>query len=224
MGARETLEERGWLLFPALIDEARCRDFLGLLESIWSGLGEPATYCREDVFLSPEIIVSPVGMAVLGLLGRHPQARELLLPGPVVEAVGEALGPRYRLENVAGVLSDHTRPFFFWHHHLGGLIDAQDYLKLEERYPILDRLSRLSCTFYPVPLDDEHGVMLLHPRRLRDPTNPISDDMSSPWPGQIELRCPPGSVLLMDQCVWHAVTPMARPGRRAFAAGFLVAE
>jgi hypothetical protein len=223
MSAKEILEERGWLLLPSVVQEDHCARLLETLEGVWVQQGRPATYARGDAQLTPSVTVSPVGMAVFDLLARLPEAREWLLR-PVEAVAKEALGGAFRLENVAGVLSDHTRPFFFWHHHLEGLLDAREYLALEERYPIPGRLRRLSCTLYPVPLDDEHGVMLLHPRRIDAPTHPPGEDMDAPWPGQHVLRCPPGSILVMDECVWHAVTPMTRPGRRGFLAGFLVAQ
>jgi len=223
MNAKEILEERGWLLLPSAVDGARCARLLEVLEGVWSELGRPAIHARGDVHLAPSVIVSPVGMAVFDLLAKLPEARGWLL-GPIESVAREALGDAFRLENVAGVLSDHTRPFFFWHHHLEGLLDAREYLALEERYPIPGRLRRLSCTLYPVPLDDEHGVMLLQPRRIDEPTRPPCEDMDVPWPRQQVLRCPAGSILVMDECVWHAVTPMTRPGHRGFLAGFLVAE
>jgi hypothetical protein len=220
--SRQQLEERGWAIFPSVVHPDRCRELIDALERIWQDLGEPALHSRTDVRLGESVLVSPVGMAVHDLLDRLPRGRELLLPGPVARFVETVLGTAPRLEVASAVLSDHTRPFFLWHHHVGGVLDARDYLTHAVRYPTFRRIERLSCTLYPVPLDDEHGVMLVHPRRIADPTEPPYPDLEVPWPVQEVVRCPAGSVLVADQCLWHAVTPMGRRGRRAFAAGFLV--
>jgi hypothetical protein len=222
IGAKETLDSRGWVTLPSIIDDASCRAFLAHMEERWSALGRPPMHSEEDKVFGSEAIVSPVGMVVPRLIDRYPIARELLVPPAVSAIAREILGPGFELEHVTGVMSDETRPFFFWHHHLGGVVHAKDYEKHEVRYPTLDRVERLSCTFYPVPLDDEQGVMLVHPRKVTDPTAPPFGEMGGPWPVQEALRCPAGSVVLMDQSVWHAVTPMQRPGRRGFIAGFLV--
>jgi hypothetical protein len=222
MPPRQAIVERGWALFPSVVGAAECRAVVAAMEDIWSGLGRPALYSRSDQRHGADIIVSAVGMVAHGLEGRLPRARELLLPPPVAAAVGDLLGPENRLELVSGALSDETRPFLLWHHHVGGIVDAREYRKQRVRYPRFERVERLACTFYPVPLDDDHGVMLVHPRRVTDPTEPPYPDLEAPWPVEEIVRCPAGSVLLADQSMWHAVTPMRVPGRRAFVAGFLV--
>jgi hypothetical protein len=219
--AREQLEERGWTVFPSVIDSARCDAFLAEVERLWSVLGRPALYSRSDIPCGADAVVCAVGLAMHRLLDRIPASRDLLLPDPVASLVASVLGADYRLEVASAILCDETRPFLFWHHHVGGIVDAKDYGKQEVRYPTFQRIERLSCTFYPVPLDDAHGVMLVHPRRVTDPTDPPYPDMEGPWPVQETIRCPPGSVVVADQSVWHAITPMASKGRRAFGAGFI---
>lgn len=221
---RSALESEGYYVFPSLFDRARCEAVLGELALRWEELGRPPLHARRDVRVGPEAIVSPVGLAFLDHLVRRPDALSLLLPPPVHAAVRAMLGDDFLVENVAAVLADESRPFFLWHHHLGGILDARIYRRLETRYPVFDRVWRLACTFYPVPLDEEHGVMLVRPRALGDPSSPESDALEAAWPSQRELRCPAGSVVLLEQSLWHAVTPMTRPGHRAFVAGFLVAQ
>ncbi len=220
--ARQEVEERGWTVVPSVVDPARCREFVAAIEHIWSDLGNPPLYSRSDIRLGDDTLVCAVGLTVHRLLDRLPGTRDLLLPEPVERIVRAILGTDSRVEVASAALSDHTRPFLFWHHHVGGIVDAQDYLTQTTRYPRFERIERLVCTFYPVPLDDDHGVMLAQPRRVTDPTEPPYPELEGPWPVQETIRCPPGSVVVADQSVWHAVTPMAREGRRAFAAGFVV--
>ncbi len=219
---RQQLEERGWTVFPSVVEPSRGRELLAELERIWSGLGRPPLYSRSDVPYGEDIVVSAVGMAVHRILDRIPGIRDHLLPHAVVDVVRSILGEDFRLLLASAILTDQTRPFFLWHHLVARLVDARDYLKQPVRYPRFERIERLSCTFYPVPLDEDHGVMLVHPRRVADATEPPYPELESPWPVQETVRCPAGSIVLADQSLWHAVTPMGSEGRRAFAACFLV--
>ncbi len=141
---KRTLEERGWVVFPSVIDPHECRGFLGALEGIWSDLHEPPLYSRTDVRYGADVLVSAVGFTVHRLLERLPGTRDLLLPEPVLRAVESVVGAEFVLDLVSGVLSDTSRPFFFWHHHVGGILEARDYLTQAVRYPRFES-NRAAC-------------------------------------------------------------------------------
>ncbi|AKF03215.1 hypothetical protein [Sandaracinus amylolyticus] len=183
----------------------------------WRAHGAPKLFSQRDVSIGERVHVSPVGMAMYGILEPIPEAAHIALLPEVRGVVETLLGPRARLELAAGIVSDHTRPFFFWHHHVGG-IDGED---VRGTYPPIDRIERIVCTTYLCPLDDAHGTMLVWPRRVGEPTAPPRPPGSEPWPGCVELRAPAGSIVFFDQPTWHAVTPMKREGLRAFIAFFV---
>lgn len=214
----QELRTQGFAVLEGLIPVDETERYAAVMHEHWRRLGEPGLVSIEDEILEPGVHVSPVGLTCSGILDRVPELANLLLRPELLELFGELLGPGYELEFGAGVISDHTRGFFFWHHHVGG-IDADDVRG--RGYPRFDRVERIGFTLYASPLDDEHGVMLVWPRRADDPTAPPFVPGSTPWPGAYELRAPVGSVVLFEQGTWHAVTPMTRSGKRCFF-GFFV--
>jgi hypothetical protein len=212
------LRTQGFAVLDSLVPAAETARHAEVMYEQWRRLGEPALFSLEDVILEPGVHVSPVGLTCAGILERVPELGDLLLRPELLALFGELLGPNFELEYGAGVISDHTRGFFFWHHHVGG-IDAEDVRG--RGYPQLDRIERLGCTLYASPLDDEHGCMLVWPRHADDPTAPPFPPGREPWPGATPLRAPIGSVVVFDQGTWHAATPMRQPGLRCFF-GFFV--
>jgi hypothetical protein len=214
----QDLRERGFTRFDGLIPRELTVEFAAGLRAEWQRLGQPGLYSREDIWLEPGVHVSPVGMTCAGILGRLPNAATWLLR-PELLAVFEAiLGPGFELELGAGIVSDHSRPFFFWHHHVGG-IDGEDFRG--RPYPTFEHSQRLACTLYCSALDDEHGTMLVWPRAITDSTAPPFAPGSEPWPGATRVQAPVGTVIVFDQGTWHAVTPMTREGQRFFVAFFV---
>jgi hypothetical protein len=73
-------------------------------------------------------------------------------------------------------------------------------------------------------LTPESGTLLAYPRRIQDSTLPPYDPTLEHWSGQIELACARGTVVLMDQCTWHAARPKRSKGLRAFLACYFTSR
>ncbi|MEM9457560.1 MAG: hypothetical protein AAGF11_25500 [Myxococcota bacterium] len=220
----QRLLTRGYTCVPGLLSGAQIDVIRQGLQALWIEAGRPHLHAREDRCVGEsDLIVSPVGMAVSGLLRRIPQVRTCLLLPELHEIFAAVFGPGYRLEIVVGVVSDAERAFFRWHHHVGG-IDADDY-RSQRIYPRFSRSERLVCTLYGCPLDDEYGTMQIVPRRIDEPCDPPVGDLHQPGRGRggevDELRLSAGSAVLIEQATWHAVTPMRRPGQRHFMAFYV---
>lgn len=212
------LRRDGYTCFRSLLAAEEVAPFAAALRGEWIRLGRPSMVSRADVHLEPGVHVSPVGMTCASVLARIPGLAAALLRPELLALFAELLGPGFELEFGAGVISDDARPFFFWHHHVGG-IDAED--RRRQGYPVAERIDRLGCTLYASPLDDRHGVMQIWPRAAVGPTQPPFRPGQEPWPGATQLRAPAGSVVVFDQGTWHAVTPMRCAGQRYFF-GFFV--
>jgi hypothetical protein len=116
---------------------------------------------------------------------------------------------------VAGcVVSDESRPFFGWHMHAGG-VDDGEYRK-SGRWPTVTSMQRVMTLTYLQDLTDANGPMLILPRKVGDPTAPPQELDAAAWEGQVELRVPAGSLVIVDECTWHAVRPKRGPGLRMF--------
>jgi hypothetical protein len=209
---------RGFATLPAVLAPSEVAQLHRQLVELCQQTGHPALFSQADVVLGERTVVSPVGMTFGGLLTRVPQIERILLHPAVLAAFGAALGQHLELELSAGVVSDSSRPFFFWHNHLGG-IDGPMWRSRDD--VTLRRFERLACTTYLSPLDDDHGVMLVQPRGLGEAVAPPFAPGRDPWPTQTEVRCAAGTTVLLDQVTWHAVTPMRVVGRRAFVSFFV---
>ncbi len=212
------LHERGWATVEGVLNADDLDTLWQGVRGGWQERGSPPLFSQEDVPLDPASHVSPVGMTVFGAAARLPGMTRILRHPGLLALLQAALGPELEIELSAAILSDQTRPFFFWHNHVGG-IDGEDFRGRDDlRFA---RTERVAITTYLAPLDDAHGVMLLHPRRLADPIAPPYTPGRAHWEGEVEQRCPAGTTVVLDQATWHAVTPMQITAQRAFVSFFV---
>lgn len=171
-------------------------------------------WSTTDYEISPAVQVVYTGIVFYKLLEERPRIAELLLKPALVDALRGVLGERMTLEIVGGLVTDETRPFFAWHTHIGGYDDGE--LQSSDSWPKVDSADRITTLLYLDDIDDAGGVLLVYPREVGDPTAPPADPNTEPWPGQVEIRVPRGSVVAMEQCTWHTARPMTRTGLRVF--------
>lgn len=212
------LKTHGYAVMPSLVTPEEFAPYDVALEAEWQRVGEPPLYSKEDVPIEEGMHVSPVGLACGGILRRIPALADFLLKPTLLAFFERALGTGFELELGSGIVSDASRGFLTWHQHAGG-IDEPDLRRKE--YPHGSRVERVGCTLYTSPLDEDHGTLLVHPRAADSSTQPPFEPGRVPWPGTKELHAPAGSVVILDQGTWHAVTPKRAPGRRHFFAFFV---
>lgn len=212
------LHHRGWATVPDVLQPATVAALLEGVRSCWRDRGKPALFSQDDVIIDSACRVSPVGMSLFGAAVQLPEMTAILRNPALLELLQAALGPALEVELSAAILADSTRPFFFWHNHVGG-IDGEDY---RDRHDLtFERVERVAITTYLTPLDDDHGVMMFAPRALGDPIAPPRVPDRAHWPEEVPQRCAAGTTVVIDQATWHAVTPMAVQGQRAFVSFFV---
>ena len=201
--------EQAWT--PAEVDEMRAL----ILDRFEEQDPKPENlWSTTDYEISPAVQVVYTGIVFYKLLEERPRLAELLLKPAMVDALRGVLGERMTLEIVGGLVTDETRPFFSWHTHIGGYDHGE--LHSTGNWPHIPTADRITTLLYLDDIDDEGGVLLVYPRKVGDPTNPAADPGEEPWPGQVEVRVPRGSVVAMEQCTWHTARPMTRKGLRVF--------
>jgi hypothetical protein len=216
------LRERGYAVFDAAFSPEEVAFLRAEIARRYDELGRPPTFARPPLEPAPHVEISVVGL-VFHRLGAHfPALATRLMKPAIVEAIRGALGADMHLEYTSAVLCNGARPFFPWHAHVGG-IDNVAYRK-QQIFPTFDHPERLTMLLYLDDLDDETGTLLLHPRRIHDSTRPPHDPRLEHWEGQVELRCAKGTVLLVEQCTWHAARPKRSPGLRIFIACYFTSK
>jgi hypothetical protein len=208
------LRERGYTVFDQVFDEAEVDRLASTMARLHDEAGRPSCYAREPKRLSPEVELCQAGLVFYKFIKRCPDHADLIVRPSIVAAMRGYLGEDMSLELTGGVVVDSSRPFFAWHTHVGGIDDGR-YRR--EGVPLhLSEPQRVMSLLYVDDIEDDNGPILIYPRTVADPTPAPHDPLSFDWPGQTVLKVRRGSVLLLDQCTWHAVRAKTTPGLRSF--------
>lgn len=233
--ATRELYERGYTVFERAYSEEEVEYFRSLLSSKYDALGRPALAANPPAYPAPDVEIGPAGMVLLKLTQCHPELAARLFKPYIIEAIRGLLGDDMHLELSAGAISDAQRPFFDWHIHVDGLPYGEllaraaqhgdDYtLGHKPVFRTYERSERVTTLLYLDDIDDDNGKLLVYPRRLQDPTPPPFDVKSERWEGEVEISCPRGSFVILEQCIWHAARPKRSPGLRRFIGSYFAAE
>lgn len=210
------LRQRGFVVLDGLYDEAEVAFLRGELEGLWRQSGAHECWAGRDGegVLGPDLERWVTGLVFKRYLSRRPEMARLLVKAPMVEALAAYLGEPLWIESSTAVVSDRRRPLFRWHSHVGG-IDEERFRERGES-AVGPRPERVSSLLYLQPVDESEGQLWVYPRRVSDPTAPPHDPAEPTWPGRVAVRCPAGSVVLMDQATFHMVEPRSAEGLRMF--------
>ncbi|MEM7155578.1 MAG: phytanoyl-CoA dioxygenase family protein [Myxococcota bacterium] len=216
--ALTALREQGYWVFEHAYSPEEVAFFRDLLMGEWDKLGRPALAASPPVRPADNVEVGPAGIIFHGLSSAYPQVVPRLYKPNIIATMRGLLGEGMRLELPAGVLSDETRPFFDWHTHIDGVDDAH----YDNKRPFSDfeTSARVTHLLYLDDLDEDNGPLLVLPRKITDPTPPPYETTQNYWPGQVEINCPAGSVVVIEQCTWHAAYQKKEPGIRAFVGSY----
>jgi hypothetical protein len=199
------LIERSYAVVPGRYDAdkvARLRD--GLL-AIYGRLESPPLWSREPQVLGENLELSGTGLVIHKLLSFNPELHRDMLEGDIVEIIRGALGPDMHLEFAGAVITNHTRPFFKWHNHVGGIEDEK-YRRLGLR-PAIERPERVAMIVYLDEMGPGTGQLLIHPQRVSGAAGPPGPIEAPNWEGRVEVEGPAGTVVMIDQTTWHAALP-----------------
>lgn len=216
------LQQRGFTVYEDAFSPEDVALLRSRLIASYDALGAPATWANPPLGPAPDVEISKVGL-VFHKLGKHcPDVAVRVLEPRIVEDARALLGADMHVEYMAAVVVRGEREFFPWHAHVGG-VDNLEYRK-RAFFPTFTASERVTGLLYLDDLDDDTGTLLVMPRRIEEDTRPPHDPALEDWAGRIELRCRRGTVVLLEQCTWHAARPKRSPGLRVFIAFYLTAR
>jgi hypothetical protein len=215
------LFERGYTVFERAYSTEEVDYFRDRLTRVYDEIGRPKLSANPPYQPTPDVEIGPAGIVFHKLTTHYPDMAARLYKRHIIDTIRGLLGDDMRLELPAGALSDSTRPFFDWHVHIGGVDDA--YFDNKRVYTTFERSERVTVLLYLDDLTEENGRLLVYPRKLTDPTAPPYDVKREAWPGQIEIACPRGSMVVIEQCTWHAARQKRSPGVRGFIGSYFAA-
>ncbi|MCZ7679082.1 MAG: hypothetical protein M5U28_10135 [Sandaracinaceae bacterium] len=215
----EELLERGYTVFEGLYTDEEVSRMREPIARRYEALGSPPTFARPPLEPAPGVEISIVGL-ILHKLGAHaPELAPLVLRAEVAEAARAVLGEGVFLEYTAAVVN---------HGEEAVLPVARAHGRRRQRRVPQGR---------PLPalrgLGPRHRAHLprrSHRRRrgaARAPAAHLRRDEAAARAHAAALAgaggapCRRGTVVLLEQCTWHAARPKRSPGLRAFIAFYL---
>ncbi len=217
MTPAQQVRERGFALLPDLYPPELLARIGASLDAVHARYGAPPLTGSGATWLDEGVEIAPPGLALYGLLGFAPELATDLFRPEALAVLEALLGPRMHLELVGAVLSDETRPFTEWESHAGG-IDDERWRKTGHR-PRRESIVRMVHFLFVDPLTDA-GPWQVIPRAVGDPVAARGDIHEPDWPGAHPITATAGSVLLLEESVWHSVRPLTHPGRRRFVGSY----
>jgi len=202
--AAQAVKHQGHHIVPGLWSPAECRRLRGALDELWRRMRGGA--CSGDF-----------GFIIHPLLPRMPGLIDLYTRPEVVEMLSAILDDEPRLAHNGALISDHRRTFTPWHYHRNDSYEPQVWDPSRAERP--GRIQRVLAQVYLDGSNPEVGELLLVPRAVDDPLAPPRVDPQVEWPEQVVVQCPPGSLVIFDQSVFHAARGGACPERRHLVGG-----
>jgi hypothetical protein len=199
------LVERSFAVMPGRYDLGKVERIRARIEAVHHSLGTPPLWSKQPITLEDGVEICGTGLVIHELLGRAPELSADVLESDVVEVIRGALGVDMQLEFAGAVICDHTRPFFEWHNHVGGIDD--ELVRRRGLRPAIEPAQRVAMLVYLDEMGPGTGQLLVHPHRLGGAAPPPQPVQRLHWEGQVEVQGPAGTVVLLDQTTWHAVLP-----------------
>lgn len=212
--AVEKLHAEGYCVLPRLYPPEAVEVMRRALVELHGTMDDLPSHPEHPPPLPPAVELSPAGLVFHHFAARRPEVVPHLLRPEAIEILRRFLGRDMHFELAAGVVSDETRPFFHWHNHIGG--SAERRFRGQAHLPRFERPQRVAMLHYLDDLEPDNGPLLVMPRRVSDPTEAPHPTDRADWPGRVEIQCPRGSVVMIEQCTWHAVPQKRTPGRRLY--------
>lgn len=202
------LQDNGFTVIHGLYSAEEISRFRSIVGDVYSSAGSPTPYSPGGVdWLDENLEVSDTGFVIHRLLSVVPDLHRGLLKLPALEAIRAVLGDSMHIEIVAGIVTDHHRPFFRWHHHFGGSDDEafrRQGLASEPGGP-----ERLGMLLYLNELAPDTGQLALYPGRNQNSAPYDADQVE--WPGEVVVSGEAGTVVVIDQTLWHSARVRTDP-------------
>jgi hypothetical protein len=199
--AAESILEQGYALLPALLSDADRRF---------------ACAVHDDLIAAGRHIDNGIwGYTFHSLSAVDTRLCHLFVHPLLIEISGIVLQDRVVLKHMGSRVQDPAQGIIpqrvLWHNHAftPDLITIPPGDTRRGQRP-----TRLLHGFYLDGSSPEIGSLVVLPRRYDDPLAPPSADRQMPWPGEIAVVAPPGSVIIFTADLWHTATFGTHPTRR----------
>ena len=184
------LELDGWCVVPGIIPPNKVGD---VRESVQNTAGGVGGYSRtKGVSASKGLLASDQSF------GRY-------LADPLITGTAEAMfGPHVRISFTTAIINNPGNERGGWHSDWP--FNQNNAGHIQAPYP--DAVMHLTTLWMLSPFTSETGATWIVPGSQRENNNPTGDngvDPNKPHPEEIQASGRPGSVLVLDSRMWHAI-------------------
>ena len=145
------------------------------------------------------------GLFIRHLMDKHETFRDMLKFQPLLSIARAMLGPLVQIRGFSARIAypEHPNQGTQWHIHQQVVPDPLP--------PFFSYPHGLDCLLYLDDIDDANGPLCVLPGTHLQPHFSLPNGDFDDKPGQIELKVPAGSVVIVHSNVWHLAKGM-RPG------------
>lgn len=198
---RQSVLQKGYVVLERVYSERDCRELRTIFNAVWERAGKPGTGNTFGFVMHP-------------VLKYAPELASFYARQEVIDALSDIFQDAPRLAHSGALMSDSSRQFTEWHYHRSDSVE--DSAWNPERTDRPAGIERVLGNVYIDGSNDELGPLLLYPRRIDEVLAPphAHSNRNGDWPGQTIVYCPPGSMVIFEQSVWHAARPARVSGLR----------
>lgn len=210
---REQVLTRGYCVVDRIFDEAERKAIDTIIKNVWRRFGQPD-------------INGSFGFSLPPLFECAPELARFWLNDTYLAVLRDVLDDQPLIEHAGALLVGNRREFCPWHDHLGGQDRGRQprqvlWQRYRSQHPT--RIQRVNGNIYLDGSNEANGQLLLIPRRVDDPLSEPIGDLDQEWPGQVVVDCPPASLIVFDEAVWHAARrPKMAEGNRILWGAFFI--
>ena len=194
----------GWCVIEAVIPDS---EIAGVRDAVWQQIQSQKAEWEAEMARIKRAGHQPppqkIGHAQ-ALINHLPQLSAYIADPRITEVCEAILGPRFRVSSVGAISTYPGNERGYWHSdwpYNGSLASC-----LPVPYP--DAVMNLSAIIMLTEFSEITGGTLILPGSHREPDNPSTGngvDRLAPLPTESNVVGSPGSVLLYDSRLWHAV-------------------
>jgi ectoine hydroxylase-related dioxygenase (phytanoyl-CoA dioxygenase family) len=191
---------RGYLVRERLFQDEALDGMRGALDEV-----------EQRELAKPESGVSTMGgfggLFIRHLMDKHVAFRDMLKFQPLLSVARAMLGPMVQIRGFSARIAypEHPNQGTQWHIHQQVIPDPLP--------PFFSHPHGLDCLIYLDDIDDDNGPLCLLPGTHLQPFFSLPNNDFEDKPGQVELKVPAGTAVIVHSNLWHLAKGM-RPGGR----------
>ena len=200
------IKEEGYCVIGDVIPSQAANNLRESLSSIAAEKRSLAERREAEIKTKGHRVGTPGVTNIVMLIHETPEFAAYLADPRVLGAAKALLGPYVRISSAGGLVNASGNARGYWHADWPFNQTNASHIAT----PYADAIMHLTTIWMLSPFNAQTGGTLMVPGSHRESSNPTGDngvDRDAPHPEEVHATGEPGSVLMCDSRLWHAVPP-----------------